>query len=303
MFFASEPESCVTFARILDCRERVSPMATDTGFVQLVKQAQLGDQDSTERLAELARQRLFPYLYRLTLNHDLTGDLLQETLLKMIESLKDIRQPDRFWHWLFRTALGVAQHHYRDRARKQEVEFSALSVRRLKEYLNEDRDDGLNRLMRQELSEAILEAVAQLRLTYRSVLTLRCYEQMSYAEIASLMGCKELRARVLFFRARHALSRQLQRRGFGKGLLLTALGLFGVLTAPADSTAAGTVSAASLQVGIAGTLAGVAGTPSGVALAATAAALSVSLTLEHFVYAALFGCLVLVSFIVALYWD
>ncbi len=278
-------------------------MTTDDGFVQLVRQAQRGDPASTERLAELARQRLFPYLYRLTLNHDLTGDLLQETLLKMIENLKDIRQPERFWHWLFRTALGVAQHHYRDRAREQEIEFSALSLKRLKEYLKEDHDDGLNHLMRQELSEATLEAVAQLRLTYRSVLTLRCYEQMSYAEIASLMGCKELRARVLFFRAKHALSRQLKRRGFGKGLLVTALGLFEILTAPADSAAAGTVSTASLHVGIAGTLAGAAGTPPGIAVAATAAALSVSLTLEHFIYATLFGALVLISFVVALYWD
>lgn len=278
-------------------------MMTETGFVQLVRQAQLGDQDSTERLAEMARQRLFPYLYRLTLNHDLTQDLLQETLLKMVETLKDIRRPESFWHWLYRTALGMAQHHYRDRAREQQVEFSALSLKRLKTYLAEDHDDGLNRLMRRELSEVILEAVAQLRLNYRSVLTLRCYEQMSYAEIASLMGCKELRARVLFFRARRALGRQLRRRGFSQGLLLTALGLFEILTAPADSAAVGTVSASSLHVGLAATLAGAAGTPSGVALAVTAAGLSLSLTLEHFIYAAVFGCLVLISFVVALYWE
>ncbi len=277
-------------------------MTTDAGFVQLVRKAQLGDRDSMERLAELARQRLYPYIYRLTLNHDLTGDLLQETLLKMVETLKDIRQPESFWHWLFRTALGVVQHHYRDQARQQEVEFSALSLKRLKEYLSEDHDDGLNRMMRQELSEAVLAAVAQLRLSHRSVLTLRCYEQMSYAEIASLMGCKELRARVLFYRARHALSRQLKRRGFRKGLLLTALGLFEILTAPVDSAAA-TVSASSLHVGFAGTLAGAAGTPPGIAVVATAAGLSLSLTLEHFLYAALFAAFVLVSLVVALYWD
>ena len=276
---------------------------TDVSFVQLIRQAQLGDQDSTERLAELARQRLFPYIYRLTLNHDLTQDLLQETLLKMIETIGDIRQPDRFWHWLFRTALGRVQHHYRDQARAREIEFSALSLKRLKDYLREDRDDGLNHLMRQELSETILGAIAQLRLNYRNVLTLRCYEQMSYAEIAGLMGCKELRARVLFFRAKRALTRQLKRRGFSKGLLLTALGLFEILTAPVDSAAAGTVSAASLHVGLSATLAGAAGTPSGIVLVITVAGLSLSLTMEQFVCAVLFGGMALISFIVALYWD
>ncbi|MBN1362135.1 MAG: RNA polymerase sigma factor [Sedimentisphaerales bacterium] len=281
----------------------MNDMTPEMSFVELVRHAQRGDRESIERLTAMARQRVAPYIYRLTLDHDLTGDLLQETLLKMIEALKNIRQPESFWPWLFRTALGVVQHHYRDQAKQQQVEFSALSLRRLKQYLDGDHEDGLNRLMRQELSEAVLAAVAQLRLSHRSVLMLRCYEQMSYAEIASLMDCKELRARILFYRARHALSRQLKRRGFGKGLLLTALGLFEILTAPADSAAAATVSASSLHVGLAGTLAGAAGTPPGIALVATAAGLGLSLTLEHFIYTALFAGFVLVSFIVALYWD
>lgn len=277
-------------------------MTSDASFVEWVRQAQLGDQESIERLAEMARQRLAPYIYRLTLNPDLTEDLLQETLLKMVESLKGLRQPDAFWHWLFRTALGVTQHHYRDRAREQKMEFSAQNLTRMREIADGDHDDGLNSAMRRELSEAVLESVAQLRLTYRSVLTLRCYEQMPYAEIASIMGCKELRARVLFFRARHALAHQLKHRGFGKGLLVTALGLFGVLTAPAKGVAANSVSASTLHVGAAATLAGLAGTPQGIAVAVIAA-LSASLTLEQFVCAILIGAVALISFVVAINWS
>ena len=275
---------------------------TDVSIVQLIRQAQLGDQDSTERLAELARHRLFPYIYRLTLNHDLTQDLLQETLLKMIETLKDIRQPESFWSWLFRTALGVAQHHYRDRARGQKVELSTQSIDNMRDHLDTHQDDGLSQAMRKELSEAVIESVAQLKLTYRSVLTLRCYEQMPYAEIASIIGCKELRARVLFFRAKHALAEQLKHRGFGKGLFLTALGLFGVLTAPAKGTAATSVSASTLHVGTAAALAGLAGTPRGIAVTIIAA-LGASLTLEQFIGVVLLSAFALISFIVAINWE
>jgi len=272
------------------------------GFVKLVSQAQLGDQKSMDHLAETARQRLFAYIYRLTLNYDLTQDLLQETLLKMVENIKSLEQPERFWAWLFRTALGNVQHYYRGRARAQEVEFSALSRQRLSDYLAKDHDDGLDHAMRKELSEVVVGAMARLRLSYRNVLTLRCYEQMSYAEIATLMGCKELRARVLFFRAKHSLGRQLSQRGFGKGVLLTALGLFGLLTAPADSaSAAGTVSAASLQVGLIATLVGTAGTPSGIAVAVTIAGVTLTLTIEQCLYVVLFGGFALVSLIVGLY--
>jgi len=278
-------------------------MDTENGFVQLVRQAQLGDRVSLDRLAEGARQRLYAYIYRLTLNHDLAQDLLQETLLKMVENMKELEHPERFWSWLFRTALGNVQHYYRDLAREQAIEFSSISRNRLSQYLCEDHDDGLNRAMRKELSETIVDAMARLRLTYRNVLMLRCFEQMSFAEISEIMGCKELRARVLFYRARHSLGRQLSRRGLGKGLLVTALGVFGLLTAPADSAPAGTVTAASLNVGLVATLVGHAGTPSGMAVVVTIAGFSLTLTMEHFLLFAFLLGLAAITVVIGLYLD
>ncbi len=278
-------------------------MDMENDFDQWVRQAQLGDRVSLDRLAEGARQRLYAYIYRLTMNHDLAQDLLQETLLKMIENIKELEHPERFWSWLFRTALGVVQHHYRDLSREQAIEFSTVSRKRLSQYLSEDGDDGLNRAIRKELSETIVDAMARLRLTHRNVLMLRCFEEMSFAEIGEVMGCKELRARVLFYRARHSLSRQLARRGLGKGLLLTALGVFGLLTAPAGTASAGTVNAASLKVGLVASAVGKAGTPSGVAAIVTAAGFTFTLTTEHFIVFTFLFALVLVSFVIGLCLD
>jgi len=279
------------------------PFETESSFTLLIQQARLGDRGAMDCLAETVRQRLYSYIYRLTLNHDLAQDLLQETLLKMVESIKELEHPEGFWNWLFRTAQGNVQHYYRDLARQQSVGFSAASQQRLSKYLAQEHDDGLSYASRKELSQIIVDAMARLRLTYRDVLTLRCYEQMSYAEIAETMGCKELRARVLFFRAKRSLCRQLTRRGFAKGLLLTALGLFGVLTAPADSAPAGTVTAASLHVGPLAAFAGLAGTPSGVVAAVTVAGASLSLTTEHFIYFVMFFIVALISFLIALCFD
>ncbi|UCF43839.1 MAG: sigma-70 region 4 domain-containing protein, partial [Planctomycetota bacterium] len=80
---------------------------------------------------------------------------------------------------------------------------------------------------------------------------------MQYAEIAELMGCSELSVRVLFCRAKKAMSRQLSRRGFGKGALLTILALFGKMTAPSEAAAANiSVTAATANVGLAASLVG-----------------------------------------------
>jgi len=267
-------------------------MDNNVNYPELVEQAQLGNQESMNRLAELVEGRLFAYIYRLTLNYDLTQDLLQETLLGMVKSLNELRDSNRFWAWLFRTALGNVQHHFREQ-RKQIAQMSTLDKKRLLKRIPKDFDDGLNSLIRKELSDAILEAMTELRLRHRSVLALRCFEQMPYSEIAPLMNCTELQARVLFFRAKHSLKRQLSRHGLSKGLLLTALGLFGLITAPAKAASAtSTVSATSMEVGFAATVIGTAGTKLGIAIITAITAAILSLTVKSII------CLVVLFFFV-----
>lgn len=188
--------------------------AEDT--VALVRRAQLGHRSSAGCLAEKARRRLYAYVYRLTLNRDLAQDQLQETLVKMVERISEVKHPERFWAWLFRTALGNVQHYYRAEAKRQGIAVSALTRQRMDEYLCGDCDDGLNRAMRRELARATARAMTRLPFSHRQVLMLRCFEQMSFAEIAETMGGTEMRARVLFFRARHALARQLREQGFAE---------------------------------------------------------------------------------------
>lgn len=255
------------------------------------------------QLAQLVQGRLFAYIYRLTLNYDLAQDLLQETLLRMVESLKELKQVEQFWMWLYRTAMGKVQHYFRDKKQQHMVQIAALDKERLLDYVSQNHNDGLSSVVRRELSETICLAMARLKLTYRNVLILRCFEQLSYAEIASLMDCKELRARVLFFRAKHSLRQQLARRGFRKTLLLIALGFFGVITTPTKgASVAGVVSAASLDVGFLATLVGAAGTRLGIAVMTAITALALSfLSWESFICLLIFLCYLAVCFVVVIY--
>jgi hypothetical protein len=67
---------------------------------------------------------------------------------------------------------------------------------------------------------------------------MRCYENMSYAQIAEAMGMSELGCRLLFIRAKKKLQRRLYSLGYGQKSLLLALVLFGKLTAPSEAAAA-----------------------------------------------------------------
>ena len=249
-------------------------MSDNVNYLELLRNAQLGDRESVNRLAELTAGKVCAYIYRVTMDNVLAQDLSQETMLEMIKSLKRLKfnHANQFWDWLFRTALGRIQMYFRRQQHEKTVQMSAFDKERLSKLKSSDYSEGLKSLISNELSEAIFESMGKLKLRHRNVLVLRCFEQRSYSEIASIMDCSEMAAQVLFFRAKRSLKRQLSKHGFGKGLLLSALALFAKATAPAEAASTGTVTATSVKVGFAATVIAVAATKLGITVISTIAA-------------------------------
>jgi len=221
----------------------------------LVKQAQLGDRECLNRLAEAARVHLREYVLRLTLQEDLTQDIVQESILEMFKVFDKLKNAERFWAWLDGIAFNKIRSHYGRQWRHKTISLSEIGH----EITTEDNHSALADIVNQELKQIVLKSMRELSPRHRAVLTMRCYRQMPYSEIAGLMGCTEFGAQSLFYRAKKALAKKLSGHGLGKGYLLTALVLFGKLTATTEATAANvTVTAATLKVGTAATLAAIA---------------------------------------------
>ena len=222
-------------------------MGNKENYIQLVKQAQSGDGESMNRLAEAVREPLCIYVHRLTLDDALTQDILQETLLEMFKFLDKLEKTNRFWSWLLRIATNNVNDHYKREGRRM-----TASMSKMPETGPEEKQEGLENLIGQELKQVVSAAMSALKPQYRAVLTLRCYEELPYSEISEVIGCSTFGARMLFVRAKKALVKQLSRRGFGKGSLLLALALFGKMTATSEAAAAGvSVTAATTKVGLA----------------------------------------------------
>jgi RNA polymerase sigma-70 factor (ECF subfamily) len=256
-------------------------MGENAGYLEIIKEAQLGNRDSMSRLAEEARGKVFVYIYRVTLNYHLAQDLSQETMLEMLKSLKKLRveSTSLFWSWLYRTALGKIQHNFRYQGSKRIEQRTIFDGWELLNLVPQDRRSGLTSLLQKELSQAILKAMGQLKVAYRNVLTLRCFEQMSYAEIATITGGTEMQARLLFFRAKQLLKKQLAQNGFKKEHLLPAMGLFGAITMSSTkpASAAATINSASAKVGITTAVIGTAASKSGIVAVAAVAIVTLSI--------------------------
>ena len=242
-------------------------MINQKEYAELVRKAQLGDKESLNRLAEVVRVRLREFVFRLTLEENLTQDIVQESILEMFKVFDKLKKADRFWAWLYGIAFNKIRSHYGRQWRHKTISLSEIS----REVATEDSQSALADMVNQELKQIVLRSMRELAPRHRAILTMRCYKEMPYSEIAKLMGCTEFGAQSLFYRAKKALSKKLSSHGLGKGYLLTALVLFGKLTATTEATAVNvSVTAATLKVGAAASLAAMATSKTAIVSLATA---------------------------------
>ncbi len=250
-------------------------MQKSTVDLALLQRAQQGHKESLCALAEAARCDVLVYLRRLTLDRHVAEDLCQETIVQMLKSLPklELTSERSFWAWLYKTAFSRLTQHFRNQGNTRLRNHTRADVGLLSQIPARDHS-GPQALMHKELAAAICEAMDAITLRYRNILTLRCFQDLSYSEIAVTTGGTEMQARLLFFRAKRSLRHQLAARGFKKkAQLLPALALFAALTSGESKAGAATilVDAAALKVS-AGTVAlGMAGSKVGVAVLATAA--------------------------------
>ena len=221
-------------------------MSEERDTIQLVRLAQQGHAEARGDLVRLAEPRLVQYVGRLTLDRELTTDIVQESVAEMLKILDTLKDPQRFWCWLYTITLNKLRAHYRRRWRRRETPLSEVE----QEWLQAKEQDVLAEMVTQELKQIVVQAVAELEPRQRAVLTMRCYDQMPYDQISEAMGCTQLGARALFYRAKKSMARLLNSHGIDKSALPIALLIFGKLSATSEAAAAGvTISVSTLHVG------------------------------------------------------
>ena len=170
---------------------------------QLLSEARSGNHASMGRLAGIVRERLYPFVFRTTLNHDLTEDVLQETLLTMVGQVDRLREKRRFWPWVFRIAWSKLQDNLR--LRRHQSSGKASLIRNQSYEAKADSGSILEATVHAEKLQELSALTEQLSRQHREILRLRYYEQLPYSEIATLTRTTPQKARARFHRAKKYL--------------------------------------------------------------------------------------------------
>ena len=175
---------------------------------ELLSEARSGSKRSMGLLADIVRERLYSFVFRTTLDHDMTEDVLQETLLSMVGNVACLRDERRFWPWVFRIAYNKLQDNLRSRRNHGSAKALLMQNRPYKSQV--DSSGILEDTIHAERLQKLSEVVNQLSRQHRDILRLRYYEQLPYTEIATLTRTTPQKARARFHRAKKHLKAQMQ---------------------------------------------------------------------------------------------
>jgi len=152
---------------------------------ELILKAQKNDVAAFEELVSIYTKSLLNYIYRMLKNREDAEDALQETYLKVYNSLKNFEGNSSFKTWLYRIATNVCL----DKIRKdKKVNSQSLSQTTEEgEYELQIPDETYSPEISANKSaamKALTDAVEKLSSEHRTVVTLRDMQGLSYDEIA-----------------------------------------------------------------------------------------------------------------------
>jgi RNA polymerase sigma-70 factor, ECF subfamily len=131
---------------------------------------------------------LYGYAMVLSRNRTEAEDLVQETCLRALRAIGRLRPDGSVKSWLFTILRNVWLNQVRHRRTSPElVELDADDNR-----MNEPADaaqDALTGYVNRVERDQVRAAIQQLPTEFREVIILREYEELSYQEIAALLGC------------------------------------------------------------------------------------------------------------------
>jgi RNA polymerase sigma-70 factor (ECF subfamily) len=170
-----------------------------------------------EALVERYQHRLLGVLTHLIGRAEEAEDLTQDVFLRIYRARKGYRPRAKFSTWLFTIANNLALNHLRGRGRNPIVALGlagdnsgSQAILSPADRAEDPGSSPSSHVRRDELAQVIRDALDELGEDQKVAVLLNKFEEMSYAEIAEVMGRSEAAIKSLLARARTNLRERLE---------------------------------------------------------------------------------------------
>jgi RNA polymerase sigma-70 factor (ECF subfamily) len=185
--------------------------------VELARQLLAGAPDAFDKFVDHFRTRIFHYTWLMCGHREDGEEVVQDTLLKVFESLGHLRGPERVRPWVFRIAKNACL------MKRRKSVFAPARELSLDEFLPAMNHDGEHarlqiadwsrlpdrEMLQLEMKHTLEAAIHELPEHYRSVLLLRDVEDLSTTDTAHILDLTEDVVKTRLHRARLAVRHKL----------------------------------------------------------------------------------------------
>lgn len=179
---------------------------------QLVDRVFKGEMQAFDLLVLRYQHRLLGLIGRLVRDPHEAEDIAQETFIKAYRALANFRGESAFYTWLYRIAINTANNYLLSRGRRPpDTDLDVDDEEQIEAQVAlADNDNPESNHQRDELKQAIDQAIAELPEDLRTAFTLREFSGLSYEEITEIMDCPVGTVRSRIFRAREAIDNKIR---------------------------------------------------------------------------------------------
>lgn len=172
-----------------------------------------------ERIEKKYRKPLTLLISRMVRNTEDVRDIVQETFIRAYHNLRFFKKEYSFHSWLFKIASNLCIDYLRKRRIQTisiEQPYSTSGDERQFDYPDADADT-YGKIIAEERSKVLHQAIEQLPEHYRKIIELRHFEELDYQEIGERLGLPLGTVKAQLFRARKALLEILKTNRFEFG--------------------------------------------------------------------------------------
>lgn len=158
-------------------------MAPEREVIEACKQR---DSHAFREIYQAYKDRVYSMASHMTGDAEVARDITQQVFLKVFTSISSFNHKGSFASWLFRVTINLCLDHRRSNSPAQWVSADDLADRELAPNASVSSEETYHK---RRLAEAVQNVIMKLSPKLRSVIVLKYNEDLSYSEIADLLGC------------------------------------------------------------------------------------------------------------------
>ena len=172
-----------------------------------------GDEAAFEILVNRHQASVLNLIYRFIGDRTQAKDLAQEVFIRVWQAAKTYRPEAKFTTWLYRITANLCINELKSARRRKWFSFHRFdedSEKSMEDSISDGSPTAEDLLLEREQNRQISDALQSLPDNQRMALILKRYDDLSYQEIAQILGCSVSAVESLLVRAKKTLQEKLK---------------------------------------------------------------------------------------------